>query len=186
MCIRDRCNDWHFAETEINSFSVVAVFEAPEPLPVLPDIDQACPFSCVGMEEGNFDYVNSRDNPCPCKLSACNKTGDLDSWTGDLDINKAPLSCLEGIKNYCSIAPGWFYEPENCWPFHANNISIELADGNHDTHQNTPVLGDRHVSISWTNVPDSLKILVTEVSDEELEANKDLSLIHISEPTRPD
>ena len=90
-----------------------------------------------------------------------------------LDIIKADFECVKGMIDYCTVAPGWFYEPANCWPYHARNISIDVVSGIHHTYKNTPVLGDRHVAISWPDVPKPLEILVTEVAREDLENFKD-------------
>ena len=118
-----KCN-WGFAAGFISSFSVVAVFPAPQPLPpegddiTLPD-GYTCPFTCTGTKE--FDYVNKRDNICPCKLSKC--------ADNRLDIISADFPCVQGMIDYCAVAPGWFYEPANCWPYHARNISIDVVSG---------------------------------------------------------
>ena len=166
-CGTPRQCKWGFAAGFISSFSVVAVFPAPQPLPELGDITlpdgYTCPFTCTGTKE--FDYVNKRDNICPCKLSKC--------ADNRLDIISADFPCVQGMIDYCAVAPGWFYEPANCWPYHARNISIDVVSGIHHTYKNTPVLGDRHVAISWPDVPSPLEILVTEVAREDLENFKD-------------
>ena len=109
-------------------------------------------------------YVDKRDNICPCKLSECADKR--------LDIISADFSCVKGMIDYCSVAPGWFYEPANCWPYHARNISIDVVSGIHHT---TKILQYWVIvtAISWPDVSSPLEILVTEVAREDLENFKD-------------